>query len=168
MTTYPRCLECIDHPGWNSADLAARREPQDLCKACLGLGVAVQSRPVPWGFWPQINHQLARIADDLLDTFDDVRAVLLDPVYDAVVADVNLNDVRHFDADTAFFAGSGGDATLQSALRCAGWGAWRFRAPYYWAMTHPGTGEDLTYIEGDVLRGDRIGERIRPDDAAQD
>lgn len=59
-----------------------------------------------------------------------------------------------FTADQAFFAGSGGDRSLSLALSRAGWLATWAEASYYWIITHRTTGEVLTYIEGDVLRGD--------------
>lgn len=111
---------------------------------------------IPSGFWPQIDHQLARIATEKPDTFEGVRAVLLDQAYDEIVAEVHRNGTRRFDLDSAFFAGSGGDATLDDALEHAGWQMVGFTASYYYIMTHPHTGEALTYIEGDVERGQRV------------
>lgn len=112
------------------------------------------SPEIPGGFWPQIDHQLTRIASQSPDTFDGVREILLDPAYDDIVADVNLNGQRTFDSDSAFFAGSGGDATLAGALHCAGWRIISSGASYYYTMAHPDTNETLMYIEGDVVRGD--------------
>lgn len=34
-----RCQTCIAHPGWAHANEAQRREPQDICKDCLGSGL---------------------------------------------------------------------------------------------------------------------------------
>lgn len=54
----------------------------------------------------------------------------------------------------AFFAGSGGDDSLESALDDAGWThTWRV-AHYYWSMQTP-DGSEITYIEGDIYRGNR-------------
>lgn len=52
----------------------------------------------------------------------------------------------------AFFAGSGGDESLDGALTQAGWDyAWS-EASYHWAMIAPdGTG--ITYVEGDIFPG---------------
>lgn len=112
--------------------------------------------PVPADFWAQINHQLSPITNAQASTFDEIRTVLLDPVYDEVTANVHRNFERKFDADSAFFAGSGGEATLAGALRAAGWKVTEDEASYYYAMVHVDTGEKLTYIEGDVVRGDQL------------
>jgi hypothetical protein len=56
-----------------------------------------------------------------------------------------------------FFAGSGGDDTVDDALDTAGWRYLWSRANYWWAMQAP-DGSQITYCEGDVYRGDR-----RPD-----
>lgn len=34
-----RCPDCRDHPGWAHGDESRRREPRDVCKACLGSGL---------------------------------------------------------------------------------------------------------------------------------
>lgn len=52
--------------------------------------------PVPQGFWPQIDHQLERIIREKPSSFDAVRKILLDPVYDDITRDVSLNGVRAF------------------------------------------------------------------------
>jgi hypothetical protein len=105
-------------------------------------------------FWQQIDAQLDRIETEKPDTFDGVRAILLDTQYAAVVDDVNLNGVRTFGPDAAFFAGSGGDRSLWGALHTAGWARVWSGASYYYMVQHPITAETLTYCEGDVLRGD--------------
>lgn len=112
---------------------------------------------IPATFWQQIGHQLDRIATEAPDTFDKVRAILLDPAYDQIVKDVNRNFRITFGPDAAFFAGSGGDRTLFHALYRAGWSVITMEASYYYVMRHETTGEALTYIEGDVVRGDQIG-----------
>lgn len=89
------------------------------------------------GFWEGIDAQLDEIAVSGA-TFDAVRAVL----------------GGGEDANSAFFGGSGGDRTLQSALRRAGWVFVKGDAIYY-VMQHEESGELLTYVEGDVLRGDQ-------------
>ena len=111
---------------------------------------------IPEGFWPQIRHQLHRIAISNTDSFASVREILLDPAYDAVVEDVNLNGLRTFDKESAFFAGSGGDATLAAALSLSGWQTTTWVTSYYYVMKHFSTGELLTYIEGDVQLGHKI------------
>lgn len=111
---------------------------------------------IPGGFWPQIDHQLERITAERPDTFDGVRDILLDLGYDEVVLEIHRNGPRPFNLDSAFFAGSGGDATLRNALEAADWWVLESQAPYYYSMIHRGTGQTLTYIEGDVVRGDRF------------
>lgn len=111
---------------------------------------------VPNGFWPQIDHQLQRIRTEKPGTFDGVRAVLLDPAYGDVATEVHRNGPRSFDTDSAFFAGSGGDPQLSDALEQASWQRVNFTASYHYVMSHPATGEVLTYIEGDVLRGNHM------------
>lgn len=110
----------------------------------------------PTGFWKQIDHQLQRIGIERADTFDKVREILLDPIYADVQKDVHLNGARAFDKDSAFFAGSGGDATLRSSLVAAGWETVVAKASYYYVVQNHETKEVLTYIEGDVVRGDQI------------
>lgn len=115
---------------------------------------APDTTEIPTGFWGQIENQLQRLRS--ASTFNEVHRVLLDPAYDQVQKDIHLNGARTFDADSAFFAGSGGEESLQEALYDAGWGLVTAKASYYYAMRHPTTGETLTYLEGDVERGDRI------------
>lgn len=57
-------------------------------------------------------------------------------------------------AAEGFFAGSGGDNTVDDALDTAGWRYLWSRAGYWWAMSAP-DGSAITYVEGDVYRGDR-------------
>jgi hypothetical protein len=114
---------------------------------------------VPTGFWPQITHQLAAVVYHRPSTFEGVRRILLDPVYDDIAAERNRNGVRHFGPDAAFFAGSGGDETLMKALVKAGWQIGTEKASYWYTMAHPQSGETLTYTEGDVELGDKIRDR---------
>lgn len=53
----------------------------------------------------------------------------------------------------AFFPGSGGERQLDDALN-RGWSIVWSEAPYYYVARDPAGGL-LTYIEGDVYRGDR-------------
>lgn len=117
------------------------------------------STEVPAGFWAQIEHQIDRIADQKPRTFDEIREILMDLAYDKVVAEVHLNGTRRFDPDSAFFAGSGGDLSLPSALELAGWQLTAFAVGYHCVFTHESSGEVLTYTEGDVQRGDLINPR---------
>ncbi len=57
-------------------------------------------------------------------------------------------------AADGIFAGSGGGNTVDDALDDAGWTYVWSRASYWWAMKAP-DGSVITYIEGDVYRGDR-------------
>ncbi|MEV3860696.1 hypothetical protein AB0J38_41105 [Streptomyces sp. NPDC050095] len=57
-------------------------------------------------------------------------------------------------AGDAFFAGSGGDETVYGALHKAGWmPVWEPWEGFY-VMKAP-DGSLITYIEGDIYRGDR-------------
>jgi hypothetical protein len=86
-------------------------------------------------FWAAIDSQLDAIERDRPSTFEGLRAV--------------LGGSR----DGAFFGGSGGDRSLLSALRVAGWRVLWMQAGYFYAVQHPVSGEVVTYIEGDVLLG---------------
>lgn len=57
-------------------------------------------------------------------------------------------------AAAGFFAGSGGDGTVREALAAAGWEVVWSRAWYWYAMQAP-DGAVITYVEGDIYRGDR-------------
>ena len=87
-------------------------------------------------FWDAIDAQLDGIEAAKPDTFDGVR------------------DALGGEGNAAFFGGSGGDRTLFGALAVAGWTRTWAEAGYFYAARHRETGELLTYIEGDVLRGD--------------
>lgn len=90
------------------------------------------------GFWAEIEAQLQRLT--LARTADDVIEA--------------LGGAKAASSGDAFFAGSGGDGSVESALDEAGWThIWRV-AHYYWAMRSP-TGDAVTYVEGDVFRGDQ-------------
>lgn len=86
-------------------------------------------------FWAGIDAQLDRIEAERPATFEGVR------------------DALGGSGDAAFFGGSGGDRSLASALEIAGWSRAWSEASYFYAARHPATGAVLTYIEGDVLRG---------------
>lgn len=84
-------------------------------------------------FWAAIEAQLEELKS--AGTADDVIRILSP----GGVAD-------------GFFAGGGGDGSVESSLSVAGWEhLWR-RAEYYWAMRAP-NGDVITYVEGDVYRG---------------
>lgn len=86
-------------------------------------------------FWLMIDAQLDRIERERPSTWEGIQAVL----GGSTVA--------------SFFGGSGGDRSLLSALRVAGWRVLWMEAGYFYAVQHPVSGEVVTYIEGDVLLG---------------
>jgi hypothetical protein len=53
-----------------------------------------------------------------------------------------------------FFAGSGGDDTVQDALEAAGWDYVWPEASYHFCMRAP-DGSCITYVEGDIYLGNR-------------
>ncbi|MGW6202144.1 hypothetical protein ACWF9B_00595 [Streptomyces sp. NPDC055089] len=55
-----------------------------------------------------------------------------------------------------FFAGSGGDDTVEDALHTAGWMVVWAESSLYYTMRAP-DGSLITYVEGDILTGDRHG-----------
>lgn len=87
------------------------------------------------GFWAAIGAQLTALQS--AGSADDVVRIL--------GPDRSAGD--------AFFAGSGGDDTVQGALYAAGWHVTWQQAPYYYVMRAP-NGDVITYVEGDVYRGD--------------
>lgn len=97
-------------------------------------------------FWAAIDAILDQIETDKPNTFNGVRDILDHPVQRAYAGS--------YTDDASFFGGSGGDRSLFSALRVAGWRITWSEASYYYVAEHPTTGEILTYIEGDVYRGD--------------
>lgn len=109
------------------------------------------SRRTVAGFWQEIDAQLERIssassADEVIDILNDSDAS------PEVAADFSA-----LGAGDAFFAGSGGDNQLSSALREAGWQyVWR-ESSFYYVVQAP-DGSMLTYIEGDVYKGDVVNE----------
>lgn len=98
-------------------------------------------------FWTAVNAQLDRIEAERPDTFAGVAAIL-DPIIDqGAIYGTPPGPGR------AFFAGSGGDRSLWSALYAAGWRRTWIDADYYYTAEHPVTGAVLTYCEGDVFEG---------------
>lgn len=98
-------------------------------------------------FWATVKTQLAELqsaqsADDVIRTLGPDR---------------HPNGPEFDGMDTAaegFFAGSGGDDTVWDALRAAGWAQVWAEAAYFYVMRAP-DGSMITYIEGDIYRGDR-------------
>jgi hypothetical protein len=93
-------------------------------------------------FWAVIATQLTELGGAA--TADDVLRIL----------SKERNPYGHDSiAGDGFFAGSGGDGSVEEALSEAGWvHTWR-KADYYWVMQAP-NGDKITYVEGDIYRGD--------------
>ena len=89
-------------------------------------------------FWQAIDAQLGELRTAA--TADDVVTV--------------LNRYGLPSSGDAFFAGGGGDETVCDALDHAGWSWVWCDADYFWCMKAP-DGSKITYVEGDVYRGDR-------------
>ena len=94
-------------------------------------------------FWTAIEAQLAELRT--AGTADDVLRILSQE-----------RNPYGQDSSTAdgFFAGSGGDGSVLAELENAGWRLTWFEAEYHWAAAAP-NGDRITYIEGDIYRGDR-------------
>lgn len=92
-------------------------------------------------FWQGIDAQLDRIISEKPQTFKALNEI--------------IPGAPSLSAAPAFFAGSGGDRTVMSALGRAGWKLGSMEASYYYTMVSP-TGEKITYIEGDIYPGDKI------------
>lgn len=88
-------------------------------------------------FWQHVDAQLAAISALPKEAGVDAVIDLLDPP----------------SSGDAFFAGSGGDDSLMEALETAGWHVVWAEAHYFYVMRAP-NGDLLTYVEGDVYRGD--------------
>lgn len=96
-------------------------------------------------FWAEVN--------TCLDELETARTA--DAVIDGLNAHFfpNPGDPDSPGCGDAFFPGSGGDRTLLESLSAAGWTVVWAEAPYFYVARNAG-GELLTYIEGDVYRGD--------------
>lgn len=99
-------------------------------------------------FWAAVAQQLeelrsAKSADDVLR--------ILSPERNPYVTVLGREPSASADA---FFAGSGGEDNVETALRDTGWQFVWMRAGYWWAMRAP-NGDVITYVEGDIYRGDR-------------
>lgn len=86
-------------------------------------------------FWKIIDEQIRRLRT--ASTVDEVLAIC---------PEVSSGD--------GFFAGGGGDETVYAALVDAGWSTVWYDAIYFWCMKSP-SGEPLTYVEGDLYRGNQ-------------
>lgn len=97
-------------------------------------------------FWTAIQAQLTELASAA--NADDVLRILSDDRN----PDPNASWMRSGNAQ-GFFAGSGGDDTVWEALREAGWRIIWSEASYFYVAEAP-DGSTVTYIEGDIYRGD--------------
>ncbi|MFT7021357.1 MAG: hypothetical protein ACJA07_000434 [Rhodococcus sp. (in: high G+C Gram-positive bacteria)] len=89
-------------------------------------------------FWKNVDNSLNQIA-----TATTVNAVI-----------DTLNEHFEKSSGDAFFGGSGGDRQLYETLMAAGWTIVWSEAVYYFAAKDT-AGNVLTYVEGDVYRGDQ-------------
>jgi hypothetical protein len=89
-------------------------------------------------FWAAIETQLDELRTAV--TADDVLRIL------TVAPGTSSGD--------GFFAGGGGDGTVLESLTDAGWVLVWMEAPYYWVAQAP-NGDLITYVEGDIYRGDQ-------------
>jgi len=95
-------------------------------------------------FWAAVEAQLeelksAKSADDVLRILSNERNPYGDPT---------------MSSGDGFFAGGGGDETPYGSLMQAGWAVLWMEAGYYYALRAP-DGSMITYIEGDIYRGNR-------------
>lgn len=94
-------------------------------------------------FWKAVEKQLAELRT--AQNADDVIRILS--------RERNPYGPDHGVAGDGFFAGSGGDDSLWDALTDAGWVQVWAEAAHFYVMEAP-DGSMITYIEGDVYRGD--------------
>ena len=93
--------------------------------------------------WDLVDAQLTELAE--AKTADDVMRIL----------SAERNGQWHAGSSEGFFAGSGGDGTVMEALRKAGWLVVVYRAAYWYVM-HAPNGDEITYTEGDIDRGNKV------------
>lgn len=101
-------------------------------------------------FWVAVREQLTELKT--AQSADDVLRILALERCPYRLDDPNWNGMDG--AAEGFFAGSGGDNTVDDALDDAGWLYVWSRANYWWCMRAP-DGSEITYVEGDVYRGNR-------------
>ncbi|MGX1792275.1 hypothetical protein ACWIDW_04955 [Microbacterium sp. NPDC055312] len=94
-------------------------------------------------YWKQYQLTLDRIEAEKPQTFDGVKAI--------------LDEFWPPSSGEAFFPG-GADETLGDSLSAAGWHIEWIEGDYLWLGTSR-TGEVISYVEGDLYRGDTIGPR---------
>ena len=91
------------------------------------------------GFWSAIHDQYEALKS--AQSADDVMRI--------------CKPVPGVSTGEGFFEGSGGDEQVLDALLIAGWRSVRIDADYYWCLQAP-NGDLVTYIEGDLFRGNQM------------
>jgi hypothetical protein len=125
-----------DPDGWDlrlaggHADLSPERDRPD--------GARFWDHRTNRDFWSGYAATLARVRAERPSTADGLAAI--------------LNGFQAPSAGTAFF-GNNADDRLCDALAEAGWDLRFLERDYLWEARHPGTGERLHYVEGDVHPG---------------
>ena len=149
----PRGLSC-GHPTRESAEQAQvdvyKTDPDGWDMRLTGGHAELspeRDRPDGARFWDHRTHRdfwagyaatLARVRYEQPSTADGLAAI--------------LNRFQAPSAGTAFF-GNNADDQLCDALADAGWDLRFLERDYLWEARHPGTGERLHYVEGDVYPG---------------
>lgn len=100
----------------------------------------------PVDFWTHVDATLDRIETEKPTTAEEVIKIL----HTGPDAEVGGPITQ----DHGFFAGSGGDRQLISALHTCGWRQTWVDFGFFYVATQVVTGSQLTYIEGDVYAGD--------------
>lgn len=101
-------------------------------------------------FWDHIDEQLKKVM--AATTVDEVLAACPPVMFDG-----SPNP-----GSDGFFEGSGGDTSMLDALDAApGWVIETFKAEYYFCMRDP-QGDLLSYVEGDLYRGNRLAASVLP------
>jgi hypothetical protein len=89
-------------------------------------------------YWLHYANTLSRIEKEEPETFDELKAI--------------LDTFMPPSSGEAFFP-DGADETLAGTLSEAGWTI-HYRESYFWTAKHDTSGEWITYVEGDLYRGD--------------
>lgn len=89
-------------------------------------------------YWKNYDRTLARVVEEKPQDMDALKAI--------------LDSFEPPSSGEAFFPG-GADETLAEALRKAGWSISYREGDYLWVGTSR-SGEKVTYVEGDLYRGD--------------
>lgn len=90
------------------------------------------------GFWSGYDATLTRVRAEKPATIDALAAI--------------LNAFQPPSSGVAFF-GNNADDHLSGALGTAGWDVQFLEGDYLWQARHPGTGQWIHYVEGDVYPG---------------